>query len=186
MAFHLKMAGSATHYDGVLSRPFLAEHWYRGFVAAATSLFILTLLVYTLTELSLEMAALVVAPFSVLLLVATTTQHYRFELDSSRKRFRSCLWVVGLRFGKWNPLPIITSVVIRHRPHKHSLPLEDNGSVRVGLVAVEDNWQVLLRVPGSPVGIVAAYVGQPQAVRSAAMLGAILQVEVETTADDNL
>jgi hypothetical protein len=173
-----EMVGSSDRYDGVLSRPFLAEHWYQGFVAAVVSLFIFVLLLCTLVDVSLQVAAFIVAPFSLLLLAASVTQQQRFEIDINLKRYRSCLWVLGLRFGEWQHLPAIESIIIRHRPRKHLLPLEDDYNIYVGIVSTEDKWQVLLRVIDSPVGIVAAYVSQAQATLDAAALGALLQVEV--------
>ena len=178
MADQPKAVGSTNYYDGVLSRPFLAEHWYQGFVAAVISLFIFVLLICTLVDVSLDVAALIIAPFSLLLLAASVTQQQRFELDTNLQRYRSCLWVLGFRFGEWQPLPAITSVVIRHRPHKHLLPLEDDGNIHVGIVATENKWQVLLRVVDSPLGIIAAYVSQTQAVLDTEILGTLLGVEV--------
>ena len=178
MSDRRKMAGSSDYYDGVLSRPFLAEHWYRGFVTAATNLFVLVLLVCTLIDVSLKAATFMVAPFSLLLLMATITQHQRFELDNVQRRYRSCLWVIGFRFGEWHLLPVIASVVVRHQPRKHLLPLDDDPNIHVGLIAFENKWQVLLRVLGSPVGIVAAYVSQEQAMCDATKLSLMLSVSV--------
>lgn len=178
MSYPLEMTGQSDHYDGVLSRPFLADYWYQGLVAAVTSLFLFTLLICTLIDLSLEVAACIVAPFSLLLLIASVTQHQRFELNKTSQRYRSCLWVIGFRFGEWQSLPAIDSIAVRHLSRKYLLPLEDDYTIHVGIVSTEDKWQVLLRVVGSPVGIVAAYVSQGQATLDAATLAALLEVEV--------
>jgi hypothetical protein len=175
-----KTAGSTDYYDGVLSRPFLAEHWYKGFVASALSFFLLTLFFYILFDTSFLLAFVLAGAFSLLLLVAAVTQHQRFELDVTRKQYRSSLWVLGLRFGKWQPLPSIDFVKIRHYQQQHLLPLSEGNTPTINLIAMEDKWQVLLQTTGSPVGLVAAYVGQVKADSIATKLANLLHVEVYT------
>jgi hypothetical protein len=173
-----KTADSSNYYDGVLSRPFLVEHWYRGFVAAILSLFLVALLLYTSLSFSFLLAVGLAGAFSLLLMIAVVTQHQRFELQLAQARYRNSLWVLGLRFGKWQTLPTIEKIYVRHRSHNHLLPLENNSPVSSGFVAIEDKWQVLLHVLDTPLNIVAAYVNRTQAVRNATILGAILNVEV--------
>ena len=178
-----KTAGSTTYYNGLLSRPFLAEHWYRGLVAAILSLFLLTLTVSTLFDQSLLVGAFAAAPFSLLLLVAAVTQHQRFELEAVHQRYRSYLWVLGLRFGKWYPLPSIDFIKIRHWQQWHELPLTDGSTPtlpNINLRTIEDKWQVLLHVTDSPAGLVAAYVDQVKAKRIAVELANLLHIEVRS------
>ena len=178
MTSQSQAAGSTDYYDGVLSRPFLAEHWYKGFVAAMLSLFLLTLLFYVLLDGSFLLAILLSGAFSLLLLVAVVTQHQRFELALERRQYRSSLWVLGLRFGEWLPLPPIDFVKVRHWQQRHELPLTDGSAPTLNLTAIEDKWQVLLHATHSPVGLVAAYVGQVQAKRIATEIASLLHVEI--------
>ena len=180
MTHQHKTADSANYYDGVLSRPFLAEHWYKGFIASALSFFLLTLLFCTLFDASILLASVFAGAFSLLLLTAAATQHQRFELELTYKRYRSSLWVLGLRFGEWRPLPSIDFVKIRHYQQQHLLPLEEGSAPALNLTAIEDKWQVLLHATGSPTGLMAAYVGQVQAEFIATKLASLLHVEIHT------
>jgi hypothetical protein len=168
---------SSTDYDGLLQRPFLAEHWHKGVVASLVGWplsFLGTLYVFP----EAVSGAMVVATLvSITVLASVLTQYEGFALDLSARRYRRYTWVAGLRFGAWQPLPRIEQVKVRYVQKRHSLPL-DQEPVGVGLVATERVWQVLLRVEQSPVGIVAANTKQENALRIAATLATLLQTEV--------
>ncbi len=185
------MVGSSDHYDGVLSRPFLFEHWYKGFVAAAISSFLIWLAGISLFINSndcltcfntLNVLIIGISGMSGLaVLAATVLQHQKFELNSTLSKYRIYTWVLGLRFGQWQTLPAISRITIRPYSKNYFLSLADSSTppdYNGGIVSTEHKWQVLLHNAQSPTGIIAAYVGYPSALKSATLLGQILNVPV--------
>ena len=185
------MIREADSYDGVLQWPFLAEHWYKGFVAAAITFFLIWLAgisffinsndcltcFNTLNVLIIGISGMA----GLAVLAAAVLQHQKFELNSTLSKYRICTWVLGLRFGRWQTLPAISRITIRPYNKEYFLPLADDSTppgYNGGIVSTEHKWQVLLHNAQSPVGIIAAYVGYPKALKSATLLGEILNVPV--------
>ncbi|WP_022826081.1 hypothetical protein [Hymenobacter norwichensis] len=166
-----------THYDGVLRRQFLLEHVHKGF-AAALAVFLPAFSLAAYAGLDIIAAMWVASAVGLALIIAVCTYQQRFSLDTSHQRYRSYLWIAGLRFGKWQPLPAISHIVVKPYSHSHYLSLTDGVPVELGSKATERKWQVLLSVVGKPIGIIAAYLDQEEAIRSAASLSKLLNVEV--------
>ena len=172
-------------YDGLLQRPFLAEHWHQGLVAALAS-WLPTFFgaCYFFPE-GVAGAVAVATTLSLGSLGAVWTQYEGFTLALSSRRYRRYRWVAGLRFGRWHPLPPIVQVRVRRVQQRHYLPVE-NYPVVLGVTATDRVWQVLLQVEESPVGIVAAYATQAKARGIATTLAALLQIELSVQPDPAL
>lgn len=170
------------YYDGVLKKPFAFEHWHKGFVAAA-AIWLPTFSVAIAFNASMSFAVGVAFAASALLAVAVFTHHTRFSLDADSQRYRSVLWVAGLRFGTWEKLPTIACIKLRPYQQKHRFSLADTASsTQTGFSVIEHHWQVLLLPANASVGIVAAYCSHARAVRIAAALSEALEKPVVTTA----
>ncbi len=153
-------------YDGVLQRPFLAEHWYKGLVAAmAAWLPLFFLAAWVVPDYTPAACIGFASVVSVAILAAALTQYEGFELQPQLARYRTYTWVLGLRFGEWQPFPPVDHVTVRAYNRRHFLPLD--GGVRgftaadfkgqgpggdpplrqrprFGFVATDFEWQVLL------------------------------------------
>lgn len=164
-------------YDGVLRRPFLAEHWYKGLVAALAIWLPVFLCVSYLLPNFAALAAGAATMVSLAIIVSVVTQYEGFTLDLPSRRYRCYIWVAGVRLGRWQPLPHIVQVTVRYVQTKHYLSSE-NDPVELGLIATERVWQVLLRVEHSPVGIVAANTQHEKALRIATTLAALLDTKM--------
>jgi hypothetical protein len=167
-----------TYYDGILRRQFLLEHVHKGF-AAALAIFLPVFSLATYVGLSLTAAMWVAIAVGGVLILATCTYQQRFSLDTAHQRYRSYIWIAGLRFGKWQPLPAISHIIVRPYSHSHYLSLTDAVPVAFGSRAAERKWQVLLSVVDKPIGIIAAYLEQEESIRTATFLSELLRVEVK-------
>ena len=171
------------NYNDVLRKPFLAEHWYRGFVAGAAIWLPAFLSVYSLLGESIDnrwqIAVGIASTISIVLFLAAVTHHEGFTLDPKNKRYRLYIWALGLHFGKWQPLPLITHLTIRPYQKGHDLLVATTPTdpVDLGWIATERSWQVLLSVKDSPIGIVAAYATHPEAKRISATISQLLHIE---------
>ena len=167
------------YYDGVLSKPFPSEHWYKGFVAACAIWLPVFFLLIEGINIDFAIAIWVASAVSIAVAIAAFTYHEGFSLDINQSRYRCYTWVLGLHFGKWHKLPSIIRVSVRAHQQRYYLPMADNSDpVDLGFVATERNWQVLLSVMGSPIGIVAAYANQKEATRIANVIGQLLNVKI--------
>lgn len=169
---------TAAYYDGILRKPFLAEHWYKGIVAALAIWLPAFLLVTSFTN-GTAVAVWAACSVSLLVAIAAITHHEGFSLDANLSRYRDYVWVMGLHFGAWKKMPEITHVSMRPYQMSHYLPMfrKPVDPVDGGLVANERNWQVLLSVKNSQIGIVAAHANEQEAKRISATLSQLLNVE---------
>ncbi|MBD2716361.1 hypothetical protein KBK19_15075 [Microvirga sp. STR05] len=177
-------------YDGILRRPFLFEHWHKGFVAAL-AIWLPAFSVATWAELGTEAAVWVASVVSCVVVLSVLTYREGFSLNTTTQQYRSYIWVAGLRFGKWQPLPPVSGLLLRPYITTHFLPTTAGKSnitrlntpaptTQMGLVAREYKWQVLLQVKDSPIGIIAAYTGYEEAVCIANKLATVTGLEVAT------
>lgn len=164
-------------YDGLLQRPFLAEHWYKGLVAALAIWLPAFFCAHYFLPDFVAGAVGFATTVSLAIIVMVLTQYEGFALELPSRRYRRYVWVGGLRFGHWQPLPHIVQVTVRYVQKRHHLPL-DNHPAAVGVVATERVWQVLLRVEQSSVGIVVANTQHDKALRVATTLAALLHTEM--------
>ncbi|GAB3293682.1 hypothetical protein [Hymenobacter tenuis] len=164
-------------YDGLLQRPFLAEHWHKG-VAAALAIWLPAFMcAYYFLHDFVAGAVGFATTVSLAIILVVVTQYEGFTLNLTSLRYRRYTWVAGLRFGRWLPLPPIVQVTVRYVQKNHHLPL-DNHPAAVGFTATERVWQVLLRVEQSPIGIVVANTQQEKALHIARTLATLLHREV--------
>lgn len=167
-------------YDGVLRKPFHYEHWYKGF-AAAMAIWLPAFLLAQGLGFGVVLAVTVASLVSISLALAAITYHEGFSVEPSLQRYRSYVWVMGLRFGKWQPIPPIKHVVIKAYQQEHYMPVSHRPNpIDLGFRAMDSRWQVLLSVVGSRVGIIAAYTSHEKATEAAFALGKVLDVEVVT------
>ena len=166
-------------YDGVLRKPFLAEHWHKGF-AAALGLWLPFLWIVGSWALSTLTAVWLATILSVAVFTAVATYHEGFALDNSKQSYRLYTWVAGMKFGTWQPLPAIAHVTVRPYIKQHYLPLAQKpvAPVDTGLFTTERGWQVLLSVTGKPIGITAAIATHEKALLIAGELSQLLSVPI--------
>ncbi|GAB2949102.1 hypothetical protein GCM10027048_12600 [Hymenobacter coalescens] len=176
MAF-LVAGGNNQRYNGVMQRPFLWEHWHKGLMAAFATWVVVFLVTGSLSSLSVTVAMIVASTISAGILLAVLTHYQGFSIDLVKQRFRNFVWVAGLRFGDWRPLPKIVQVKVRAVQRKHHLPTETY-PIELGAVATEHVWQVLLNVERSQIGIIAAHTKKSNALRIADELAALLNTKV--------
>ena len=94
------------YYDGLLQRPFLAEHWHNGLVAALAIWLPAFLSAFYFLPHFVAGALAFATTISVGSLVAVLTQYEGFTLDLPAQRYRRYLWVAcGLAAGT----PCLTS-----------------------------------------------------------------------------
>ena len=168
-----------TKYDGVLRKPFLAEHWYKGFVASVAIWLPVFFMLAEIFEADMNIAAWIASCVSITIAIAVFTYHEGFELDTEKQQYRNYVWVLGLHFGQWNRLPVISHIVVRQYQTKNKMTVTDNSDpVLLEFVATERGWQVLLSVVGAPIGIIAAYATNTEAYRIANILSQILTVDI--------
>lgn len=127
---------------------------------------------------NLQLTVWIASSLSLLLLTAVVTHREGFSVEAATHRYRHYTWVAGLRFGKWQALPFIAHIVVRHTKYKHYFPVtEHHDPVTLGFSATERQWQVLLSIVGQPIGITAAWTDYQQAARIATELSTLLGVE---------
>jgi hypothetical protein len=161
------------HYDGLLQRPFLAEHWHQGLMAAFALWLPVLVVVSAIGTDSIPVAVGIASALSAAVFAAVVTHYEGFTLELPTQRYRRYTWVAGLRFGTWHSLPAIAGVKVRYVEKRHTLPLTQE-PVSVGLTATERGWQVLLQVDQSAVGIIAAQTGKEKAEQIATTLATLL------------
>lgn len=165
-------------YSGLLQRPALAEHWHKGFGAGLAAWLPVFLFVAWLLPEHLFAAVVLASCSSIGILAAAATHYEGFELQLNLRRYRKYIWVAGLRFGTWQPLPEIYKVTLRPTNRRHFLPMSDT-SDGFGFIANESKWQVLLNRTDSPIGVIAAVVEYSKARSSAEKLSALLQIPLD-------
>lgn len=171
------------NYNGILRKPFLSEHWHKGFVAAlAIWLPVFSLAFYFLdgrTENSMTMAIEIASTVSLVAAFAVFTHYEGFSMEFDQLRYRPYTWVLGFHFGKWQKLPPIAHVVVKPFQRKHGFTVSNYPElVKLNFVATEQSYQVLLSVVDSQIGIIAAYASQKKAFAIAAELSQLLDLEV--------
>ena len=164
--------------DGILRKPFLAEHWYKG-VAAALAIWLPALWLASSFSSSIMVDVWMASAVSIVVALAAITHYEGFSLEPGRSRYRNYVWVLGMHFGSWEKLPLITHVSIRSYQKNHFLSLggSPTSSTDLGIAAAERSWQVLLSVKNSPIGIIAGYANHLKAISIADALGQLLGVE---------
>ena len=166
-------------YDGVLRKPFLAENWYKGIVAALAIWLPVFWLVVEGFSATFTFAIVTASTVSVIVAAAAFTYHEGFSLDPQQRRYRCYTWVLGGHFGAWQPLPTIAHILVRPFQNRYDLPMSEPGApAALGFTATERGWQVLLSVAGSPIGIIAAQANQQKAEEIANALGNLMNVAV--------
>ena len=165
-------------YDGILKKPFLAEHWYKGF-AAALAIWLPALWLASSISSSIMADVWMASAVSIVVALAAITHHEGFSLEPDRSCYRNYVWVLGMHFGAWEKLPHITQVSVRPYQKGHSLLLATRPTdpVNLGWMATERSWQVLLSVKNSPIAIIAGYANHSKAINIANTLGHLLGVE---------
>ncbi|GAA4384267.1 hypothetical protein [Hymenobacter koreensis] len=172
-------------YDGILRRHFLSEHWHKGIASAMAAWLPAYLLALSLFTESSTVAMVFASAIGVLIILAVFTHYEGFTLELAPRRYRRYTWVLGLRFGRWYPLPVIVRIQVRSLQRRHLLPVEHVPG-QLGLTATERGWQVLLSVSGSSIGIVAAYTKLAKAQTIAHELAHLLMLPVVLSTDEIL
>ena len=174
-----KKSVNLTFYDGILRKPFLAEHWHKGF-AAGLGFWLPFLWVILSTGLPLKAALSTATIMSAAVFLAIAAHHHGFALDYEKGRYRTYVWIAGLEIGTWNASPEIVHVTVRPYLRREYLVATQKpiDAVNTGFYATERGFQVLLGVKGKPIGITAAVTSSEKAVAIASRLGEILQVPV--------
>ncbi|MBJ6111680.1 hypothetical protein JAO73_21845 [Hymenobacter sp. BT523] len=170
-------------YDGILRKPFLSEHWHKGFGAGMAiwlPAFIPSFSLLTdRVDNALPVAVGIASAVSVIFFSAVVFHHEGFTLEPDKQRYRLYTWILGLHIGKWQPLPLVTHLTIRPYQEGHNLLVatKPTDPVNLGWKATERSWQVLLSVKDSPIGIVAAYATHTEAQRIAVAISRLLHIE---------
>lgn len=171
------------HYDGILRKPFLVEHWYKGF-AAGLALWLPCFMTFAGIDFIPQNFAAFAATFvSCAVFAVAATYHEGFAVNLTSNNYRLYTWVAGLKFGTWQVLPTIAAITVRPYIKNYFLPLTEtqNEALDTGFTATEKGWQVLLHVSGKPIGITAAITTRDKSEVIATRLAEMLKVPLNFT-----